>query len=124
MDAADGWFIERLRARPRRRRLEDILFERRVRELDVSSLVEHIARLEAELAELRARLGDDRAERPPGHVLFLPTPDGYAIVEADDPPPPPGQLLMLDEGCFRVQRVGRSPFPDDRRPCLFLEQHR
>jgi hypothetical protein len=31
---------------------------------------------------------------------------------------------MLDEGCFRVQRVGRSPFPNDRRPCLFLEQHR
>jgi hypothetical protein len=54
-------------------------------------------------------------------VLFLPTPDGYAIVEADERPPPVGQLLMLDRGCFRVQRVGRSPFPRDRRPCLFLE---
>ena len=70
MDAADGWFIERLRALPRRRRLEEILLDRRVRELDLS-------------------------------------------------PPAVGQLLLLDQGCFRVQRVGRSPFPHDRRPRLF-----
>jgi hypothetical protein len=120
MDAADSWFIERLRTLPRRRRLEDILLDRRLRELDVSSLVGHIARLEEELAAVQARL-DPPDETPPGHVLFLPTPDGYAIVESDRPPPPVGRLLMLDEGCFRVQRAGRSPFPRDRRPCLFLE---
>ncbi len=55
-------------------------------------------------------------------MLFLPTPDGYAIVEADEPPPPAGQLLLLDHGCYHVQRVGRSPLPNDRRPCLYLER--
>lgn len=120
MDTADGWFIERLRTLPRRRRLEDILLDRRLRELDVSSLVDHIARLEAEVAALQAML-EPADELPPGHVLFLPTPDGYAIVESDERPPPVGQVLMLDHGCFRVHRVGRSPFPLDRRPCLFLE---
>jgi hypothetical protein len=122
MDTADSWFIERLRTLPRRHRLEDILLDRRLRELDVASLVDHIARLEAELAALQAKL-DPPDERPPGHVLFLPTPDGYAIVESDERPPPVGQLLMVHERWFRVQRVGRSPFPLDRRPCLFLELH-
>lgn len=117
--AADSWLIGRLRARPRRRRLEDLLFERRLRDADVHELLEHVARLEAELTELQARTAAD--EPPPGHVLFVPSPAGYEIVEADEPPPPAGQLLMLGGGPFRVVRTGRSPFPRDRRPCLFLE---
>jgi hypothetical protein len=118
-DPNDGWLIARLRALPRRR-LEDLLLDRRLRHLDVGGLVDHLERLESEIATLRAQITapDDR---PPGHVLFLPTPAGYAIIEADEQPPPIGQLLILDDGCFRVQRVGRSPFPLDRRPCLFLE---
>jgi hypothetical protein len=118
-DPNDGWLIARLRTVPRRR-LEDLLLDRRLRHLDVGGLVDHLERLESEIATLRAQMPapDDR---PPGHVLFLPTPAGYAIIEADEQPPPIGQLLILDNGCFRVQRVGRSPFPRDRRPCLFLE---
>jgi hypothetical protein len=117
-DPHDGWLIARLRGMPRRR-LEDLLLDRRLRHLDVGGLVDHLERLEAEIATLQAKLATDA--RPPGHVLFLPTPTGYAIIEADEPPPPIGQLLLLDAGCFRVHRVGRSPFPLDRRPCLFLE---
>jgi hypothetical protein len=121
MEAADSWFIAKLRGLPRRRRFEELLLDRRLRGLDVTALADHLDRLEAEIADLNARLGRGEGERPPGHVLFLPTPAGYAVVEAAEPPPPVGQLLLLEHGCFRVLRVGRSPFPRDRRPCLFLE---
>jgi hypothetical protein len=121
MEAADNWFISQQRSRPRRRRLEEMLLDRRLRGLDIKGLADHLDTLEAEVAALKARLIRAEGERPPGHVLFVPTPDGYEVVEADEPPPPVGQLLLLDDGCFRVQRVGRSPFPRDRRPCLFLE---
>jgi hypothetical protein len=123
MDAsADGWFISHLRGLPRRRRLEELLIDRRLRGLEVHALADHLDRLESEVAELTARLqSPDPEPTAPGHVLFLPTPDGYVVVEADEAPPPVGQLLMLEDRWFRVQRVGRSPFPHDRRPCLFLE---
>jgi hypothetical protein len=98
-----------------------MLLDRRLRGLDVTGLADHLDTLEGEVAALKARLIRAESERPPGHVLFVPTPEGYEVVEADEPPPPVGQLLLLEHGCFRVQRVGRSPFPRDRRPCLFLE---
>jgi hypothetical protein len=121
MEAADNWFISQQRSRPRRRRLEEMLLDRRLRGLDVKGLADHLDALEQEVSALKARLIRAEGERPPGHVLFVPTPEGYEVVEADEPPPPVGQLLLLDDGCFKVQRVGRSPFPRDRRPCLFLE---
>lgn len=121
MEAADSWFIAHLRGLPRRHRLEELLLDRRLRGLDVKALADHLDRLEGEIAELKARPGRAEHERPPGHVLFFATPDGYVVVEADEPPPPIGQVLLLEDGCFRVQRAGRSPFPGDRRPCLFLE---
>ena len=119
--AADGWFITHLRGLPRRHRLEELLLDRRLRGLDVEALADQLDRLEEEVAELTARLRRAAPNRPPGHVLFLPTPDGYVVVEADEAPPPIGQLLMLENHWFRVHRVGASPFPRDRRPCLFLE---
>jgi hypothetical protein len=98
------------------------MLDRRLRGLDVQELAEHLNKLETEVAELRERLRHEEPEElPPGHVLFLPTPDGYAIVEADDPPPPASRLVLIDDRWFRVLRIGRSPFPRDRRPCLFLE---
>jgi hypothetical protein len=123
MEAAmDSWFIGALRSLPRRRRLEDLLLDRRLHDLDVAGLASHIEQLESQVAELTARLAPE--QRPPGHILFFSTPDGYEIIEADEPPPPIDQLLLLDAGCYRVLRVGRSPFPLDRRPCLFLDAER
>lgn len=101
--------------------MEEHLLDRRLRGLDLTELADHLERLEAEVAELTARLQNPEPARPPGHVLFLPTPDGWVVVEADEQPPPVGQLLMLENRWYRVQRVGRSPFPQDGRPCLFLE---
>jgi hypothetical protein len=112
MDAADSWFIGRLRGLPRRQRVEELL-------LDTSAIADHLDELESKVAELQAKL--DAVEEPAGgHVLFVPTADGYAIVEADEPPPPQHQLVLLAGGVYRVARVGRSPFPADKRPCLFL----
>ena len=115
-----GWLIRQLREASRGRRLEDLLLNKRVPGLRLDDLAEHVAALGAEIADLRARLSTT-VQRPSGHVLFLPTPDGYAIVEADEPPPDLGQTLLLEHGCFRILRVGRAPFPSDPRPCLFLE---
>jgi|SRR5665213_2868904 len=120
--AADGWFITHLRGRPRRHRLEELLLDRRLRGLDIHALADHLDKLEAEVVELKERLSAvDEPGSAPGHVLFVPTPAGYVVVEADEPPPPVGQVLIREDGCFRVQRIGRSPFPRDRRPCAFLE---
>jgi len=106
---------------PRKQRLEELLLDRRLRGLDVHALADHLDKLETEVAELKEGLSRAVRERAPGHVLFLPTPAGYVVVEADEPPPPVGQVLFLEDRCFRVQRIGRSPFPNDRRPCAFLE---
>src|SRR5438034_9325799 len=80
MNAAAGW-LTRLRRLLRRRPLEDVLLDRRLRELDVPALVEHVASLEAELASVQEKLSPPD-DRPPGHVLFFAAADGYAIVEA------------------------------------------
>jgi hypothetical protein len=104
-----------------RRRFEDRLFERKARALDIKGLVEHIDRLESEVAALTARLARAETEPPDAHLLFFATPDGYQVAEVDAPPPLVGQVLLLERGCFRVLPVGRSPFPRDRRPCVFLE---
>jgi hypothetical protein len=115
----DNWSIARHRRRPGRP-LERVLLHTQPREPDVRQLTARLARLEAQTAELQRSL-ITAAHEPVGHLLFLPTPTGYAIVEADEPPPPAEQLLILDHGCYRVQRVGRSPLPNDSRPCLYLE---
>jgi hypothetical protein len=60
------------------------------------------------------------AERDPGHVLMVQRPGGYALVDREGSPPVPGTLIELpEEGAFRVEAVGRSPYPDDPRRCAF-----
>ena len=116
----DNWSIARQRRRPRRP-LERVLLHTQAREPDVRQLIARLARLEKQTAELQqSRITAEN--EPVGHLLFLPTPNGYAIVEADEPPPPAEQLLILNHGCYRVQRVGRSPLPNDGRPCFYLER--
>ena len=85
---------------------------------DLRSLRATIAALNARLDGVEARVPE--AEEPPappepeGHVVLLATSDGYRLVERPGPPPAPGELV---EG-YRVLGRGRSPLPDDRRPCV------
>ena len=119
----DGWLIGELRRHARPPRVDDLILE----ETAVSKLVCRVDTAERELAELRSRL--QRAERrldgtsvhhAVAHTRFVPSVEGYDIVESEGPPPRAGDSVTLGDGRFRVLRVGRSPFPFDRRPCVYL----
>lgn len=57
-----------------------------------------------------------------GHVLFVPWPDGYRLLEREGAPPARGDSLELGEDEFSVLRLGPSPLPGDRRRCAYLER--
>jgi hypothetical protein len=80
-------------------------------------LQEEIERLEAEYARLKVV---EVSELPSSHVVFLPTPERYLVLERQGPPPEPGEAVELSEGSFVVGKIGRAPFPGERRPCAFL----
>ena len=114
MEAADrpdagDWLARRPLRAPLRRLLLDPVAE----PSDVAALRARVEELEAQLGAL--------AVPADGHVLFVPSPAGYAIVESAEAPPPVGQLLFVDGRPYAVAGVRRSPFPSDRRPCLVLE---
>lgn len=81
------------------------------------TLHDEIERLRNEYTRLKVI---ESPEQPSSHLLFVPTPRRYLLVERDGPPPEPGDELALDEGEFVVGKVGRAPVPGDRRPCAFL----
>jgi hypothetical protein len=112
----DSWLIGRLRDTGRASRLGELL-------LDESSVAARIEALEDMVLALQARLDEEIGRVRPavtGHVLFRPTHHGYDVVELDAPPPELGQPVIVDGRRYHVERVGRSPFPADRRPCLYL----
>ena len=80
-------------------------------------LQEEIARLHDEFTKLRLV---EAPESPASHLLFVPTPARYLMVERQGPPPAPGEELELNEGTFLVGKLGRAPFPGEQRPCAFL----
>ena len=80
-------------------------------------LQEEIARLHDEFSKLRLV---EAPESPASHLLFVPTPARYLMVERQGPPPAPGEELELNEGTFLVGKLGRAPFPGEQRPCAFL----
>jgi hypothetical protein len=48
----------------------------------------------------------------------------YELVERQGPPPSRNSLVELPELCDRaliVSGLGRSPLPDDARPCIFVQ---
>jgi hypothetical protein len=57
-----------------------------------------------------------------GHVLLVPWPDGYRLLEQEGAPPARGEVLHVDQHGFSVLRLGPSPLPDDRRRCAYLER--
>ena len=84
-------------------------------------LLEEIERLQAEFTNLRV-VEAPKPEPATAHLLFVPTPARYLLVERLGPPPEPGVELELptERGRFVVTKVGRSPYPGERRPCAFL----
>jgi hypothetical protein len=108
----DSWRIGRLREQPRASRLEELL-------LDDTTAAARIELLEALVTELQSQLPQPAPEVR-GHVLFRPTANGYALHELDGAAPELDQPVLVDGRRYRVERVGRSPLPADRRPCLYL----
>lgn len=58
------------------------------------------------------------------HLLFVPTPHGYLLLEESGAPPNVGDVLDLLEGPSNraiVAKVASSPLPHDRRACAYLQ---
>ena len=92
-------------------------------EAENKRLQEEIERLHSEFTRLRvieAELVKPEPELPRTHVLFVPTPTRYLLLERQGPPPKAGTELSLSEGNFLVGKVGRAPVPGERRACAFL----
>jgi hypothetical protein len=82
-------------------------------------LQDEIERLRGEFTKLKLV---EAPEAPDSHLLFVPTPARYLLLQRDGRPPEPGDELDLPEvdGRLMVAKVGRAPFPDEPRPCAFL----
>ena len=86
-------------------------------------LQDEIELLHAEFTKLRVTEDSDpepEPELPSAHLLFVPTPAKYLLVERQGPPPGAGDEIALSEGSFVVGKVGRSPVPGEPRSCAFL----
>jgi hypothetical protein len=82
-------------------------------------LQDEIERLHAEFATLKVVEAPQPAS---SHLLFVPTPARYLVVEREGAPPEPGSKLEVAEAAdaFVVTKVGPAPFPREPRPCAFL----
>src|SRR5579859_6145077 len=68
----------------------------------------------------RERLAAAQAAAQRSHLLFVPLPTGYAIVEHEGPAPAVGGEVEVDGRCLVVLKLGRSPLPGDSRRCAYL----
>jgi hypothetical protein len=82
-------------------------------------LQNEIERLQSEFTTLKVVEAPQPAS---SHLLFVPTPARYLLVEREGAPPEPGSELDVAEaaGAFVVTKVGPGPFPGEPRPCAFL----
>jgi len=76
-------------------------------------LQDEIERLRGEFTELKLV----EASEAPSHLLFVPTPARYLLLERDGGPPEPGDELELPHigGRLVVAKIGRAPFPGELR---------
>ena len=81
-------------------------------------------RLQDEIERLRGEFTKLKLVETPvpatSHLLFVPTPARYLLVEREGAPPQPGAKLELEQGAFAVAKLGDAPFPGEDRPCAFL----
>ena len=91
---------------------------------DLGRLEAENRRLQDEIERLRGEFTKLKLVETPepaySHLLFVPTPARYLLVEREGAPPEPGSRLELDEGAFAVAKLGDAPFPGEPRPCAFL----
>jgi hypothetical protein len=80
-------------------------------------LQDEIERLRGEFTKLKLV---ETPQQASSHLLFVPTPARYLLVERDGAPPQPGARLELEQGDFAVTKLGDAPFPGEDRPCAFL----
>ncbi|HWJ31267.1 MAG TPA: hypothetical protein VNR59_02905 [Gaiellaceae bacterium] len=67
----------------------------------------------------------DGADTSPGtHLLFVPTAQGYLLLQRDGSAPSPGEHLELEDQAAKplvVVKVAPSPLPADPRACAYLQ---
>ena len=89
---------------------------------DLAEIQERLAVAEARFqipATNAGSLAEERPEQQPcEYLVYLSTPDGYLLTTFHGPVPASGDTLDV-EGDPTVLNVGRSPLPDDPRPCVF-----
>ena len=55
------------------------------------------------------------------YLLYIGAPTGYRLEDRDGDVPAVGAAVDLGDGVrYAVQKLGPSPLPGDRRPCVFL----
>ncbi len=76
----------------------------------------------ADLVEPTPSQGD--AGSSLGHLIYAQLAGRYELVERDGAPPEPNAILELTEAGERVLVgwIGKSPLPNDARPCAFAQQ--
>jgi len=90
-------------------------------------LVERIRKRDRRIAELSASETPSRPDPTGsrGHLVYAQLADRYVLVERDGDPPEADAILELPEvgnEKLVVCRVGKSPLPNDARPCAFAQQ--
>jgi hypothetical protein len=75
-------------------------------------------RVERRLQRLEATAVDAPA-RELAYVLYLASPAGYRLATVFGRLPLAGDQIVEDDATAEVLRVGASPLPGDRRPCVF-----
>jgi len=96
----------------------------RIRQRDCR-IVELSAADRGELADLREpQPSHGDAGNSLGHLIYAQLGGRYEIVERDGAPPEPDAILELAETGERVLVgwIGKSPLPNDARPCAFAQQ--
>jgi hypothetical protein len=100
----------------------------RRRRAQAARLVERIRKRDRRIAELSANETKQSEPDPAGsrgHLVYAQLADRYVLVERDGDPPEADAILELPEvgdEKLVVCRVGKSPLPNDARPCAFAQQ--
>ena len=91
--------------------------------LSIAGLGHAIAGADAHLAGVSIEPAAGAPPQATSYVAFAPTSEGYRLVTSDGSPPVLGSHVEIPEceGVLVVTRVGASPLPFDRRPCVYLE---